>query len=1055
MRRITLLSFVLIGLLTIGSVDIAHNQSESIESNFAISQTSEILNYYNDVDLQLDLTIRIDSHPNFESSETSNDEDEMQYSTYIGGTLFDREPVSVMDTSGNLYVCGFADSSDFPTYAAYDNTHNGQTDLFLSKFDPHGELVFSTFIGGEKDDEVRGIVVDEAENIFITGWTDSSGFPLVNPIDSSQDGFSEVFVLKMCANGTTIEWSTFVGGNHFDRGNAIALDSLGDVYVAGSSDSTDFPTVNAYDSTHYTAVETVIFKISANGSNLIYSTFVCGNVHENPVDIAIDSSFNAYVLGSIDPIGSFTTSDFPTVAAYDSTGNTQDGYLLKLNSTGNGLIYSTFVGGDGSDRFYDLELDSNNRAFLCGYSSSSDLPITTGNTNSGGLDTLILIFNETATGIDFSTWLGGSEIEHICKMELDSDDNIVIAGESRSDDFPLHLSYSEYMGEYDIYVAKIEVPTGNILFATFLGGNDYDWLGDISLDENGTAYISGHTESTDFPLVNPIKSVLDGNSECFVSALYDNSDSDLDFLSDRIELIIGTNPNNNDTDSDLMPDGWEYSFGLDPLIDDSDDDLDLDDLTNIIEYQHGTYPNDSDSDNDNMPDGWEVDNGLDPLLNDATLDPDSDELLNLDEFLNNCNPQNDDSDFDLMPDGWEVNNGLNPVLNDASGDADGDSLTNVLEYQNDTDPNNQDSDSDSLDDYEEVVIYGTNPLLEDSDSDNMLDAWEILHNLDPLNAADAALDADSDGLTNLYEHNLGTNPNLADTDSDGLSDKEEVDQGLNPLVPNAGSDSDHDGLDDITEVALGTDPLDPDSDSDGLPDGWEVSRGLDPLQATTNTGEAIERLIITVALGFGGFVGIYILTRKFKDKFEAKAPRILARRPYLLPALVLFLIVILMASSDVYGPIDPGSNIMEFDTNYGGHFEVKDSPYLLTRVNVYVGYRMTVVETTSVTVTFTGPVTQSISLSITSTSYEIKTESDTGSITLPVGNYSVRITSSRTLNTKLTQVHVDARNVDQVQWLLYRSVLVVASAGILYIAYKKNVYQKYTPSPASEVHIPE
>jgi len=162
----------------------------------------------------------------------------------------------------------------------------------------------------------------------------------------------------------------------------------------------------------------------------------------------------------------------------------------------------------------------------------------------------------------------------------------------------------------------------------------------------------------------------------------------------------------------------------------------------------------------------------------------------------------------------------------------------------------------------------------------------------------------------------------------------------------------------------------------------------------------------------------------------------------------------LMISSDVMGHVDPGNNIVEY-TGSGGTFEVKDSPYLLTRVSVYVSYRMTWVETTGVTVTFTGPITQSISLTIRSTSPDVKTESDSGMIMLPLGNYTVRITAGRTIDTKLTQARFDARNVDQILWGTARLALGALSVLVVYLAYKKNVNVnvKYTPPPESDYYV--
>ncbi|MCF7816561.1 MAG: SUMF1/EgtB/PvdO family nonheme iron enzyme [Kiritimatiellales bacterium] len=292
----------------------------------------------------------------------------------------------------------------------------------------------------------------------------------------------------------------------------------------------------------------------------------------------------------------------------------------------------------------------------------------------------------------------------------------------------------------------------------------------------------------------------------------------------------------------------------DPLVADSDADG-LSDGDEVNTY--GTNPLVADSDADGMPDGWEAANGLNPLVNDAALDNDADGLANLAEYGLSTAPTNSDSDADTMPDGWEVAHGLDPLVDDAALDLDADGLSNLAEYGLGTDPANADSDADGLADGDEVNVHGTNPLVADSDTDGMPDGWEVANGLDPL-INDAALDNDSDGLTNLEEYGLGTdplnpdsdadgltdgaevnthgtNPLSADSDADGLTDGWEVAHGLDPLVDDTVLDNDADGLTNLEEYGLGTDPLNPDSDADGLTDGAEVNtHGTDPLDSDSD-----------------------------------------------------------------------------------------------------------------------------------------------------------------------------------------------------------------------------
>lgn len=256
-----------------------------------------------------------------------------------------------------------------------------------------------------------------------------------------------------------------------------------------------------------------------------------------------------------------------------------------------------------------------------------------------------------------------------------------------------------------------------------------------------------------------------------------------------------------DFDKDGIPDDEEANHGTDPNDADSDDDGLLDGQ----EITLGTNALNADTDNDTMFDGWEVAFSLDPLNpDDANEDGDGDGLINSREFAFNSRPDAEDTDGDGLKDGDEVDSyGTNPT----SADSDGDGLTDSDELMvHGTNPLNSDSDSDGLNDFAELNVNSTDPLDADSDNDTMTDGWEVLNNLDPLDAADATTDADGDGVSNQVEFANNTDPNNSDTDGDGADDSEELAFGLNPLVDDANTDLDGDTIIIIDEFRNGSDP---------------------------------------------------------------------------------------------------------------------------------------------------------------------------------------------------------------------------------------------------------
>ncbi|MHA1909155.1 MAG: SBBP repeat-containing protein [Candidatus Thorarchaeota archaeon] len=323
--------------------------------------------------------------------------DSLLYSTFVGGSFSDWGASIAVDSAGNAYVTGgtgSARSPDFPIVNAYNSTYGGNGDCFVFKLSANGDsLLYSTLVGGSEFDRGTSVAVDFVGNAYVLGETWSSDFPTVNAYDDTHGGSTDCFVFKLSASDDSLLYSTFVGGSEYDRGASIAIDSAGNTYVTGGTGSTNFPTVNAYDDTHGGGSDCFVFKLSANGDSLLYSTFVGGSSPDEGASIAVDSAGNAYVTGKT------WSSDFPTVNAYDNTrrGFT-DCFMFKLNSMGDDLLYSTLIGGDARDYGNSIAVDSSGNAYVTGTTESSNFPTKNAynSTNRGGTD--CFVFKLSASG---------------------------------------------------------------------------------------------------------------------------------------------------------------------------------------------------------------------------------------------------------------------------------------------------------------------------------------------------------------------------------------------------------------------------------------------------------------------------------------------------------------------------------------------------------------------------------------------------------------------------------------------------------------------------------
>ncbi|MBI4482587.1 MAG: SBBP repeat-containing protein [Acidobacteria bacterium] len=286
------------------------------------------------------------------------------YSTYLHAGGNTRGTGIALDSSGNAYVTGFTDSTDFPTLGPLQATPGGSIDAFVAKLNPAGSLVYSTYLGGGGRDSAADIAVDSSGNAYVTGGADSTNFPTANPLQATLGGSADAFIAKLNATGFALVYSTYFGGGGYDSAAGIAVDSSGNAYVTGATASTNFPTANPLQATLAGPADAFIAKLNATGSALVYSTYLGGskpglggNASNGGFGIAVDISGNAYVIGGTG------STNFPTMNPFQgASGGITDAFVAKLNPAGSALVYSTYLGGEDGETGKDLAVDASGNA---------------------------------------------------------------------------------------------------------------------------------------------------------------------------------------------------------------------------------------------------------------------------------------------------------------------------------------------------------------------------------------------------------------------------------------------------------------------------------------------------------------------------------------------------------------------------------------------------------------------------------------------------------------------------------------------------------------------
>ncbi len=435
----------------------------------------------------------------------------INYSTYLGGSLNDLASAIAVDTSGNAYVTGKTSSLDFPTASPIFGAISGLDDAFVTKIDTSGSsLVYSTFLGGSQDDLASGIAVDTSGSAYVIGRTGSADFPTASPIFAVNSGGFDAFVTKIDPSGSILNYSTYLGGGGSEIGYAIAVDTSGNAYVTGDTSSLDFPTASPIYGTNSGGLDVFVTKIDTSGSSLAYSTYLGGGNFDSGFGIAVDTLGNAYVTGDTSSL------DFPTASPiFGAISGLNDAFVTKIDTSGSSLLYSTYLGGVDEDTGFGIAVDTSGNAYVTGQTESSDFPtvLPIFAVKSGGRDAFVTKINALGNSLVYSTYLGGiGGVQRGFGIAVDTSGNAYVSGDTESTFFPTAYALfgTHNGGVSDAFVTKINASGSALLYSTYLGGGGNDGGQGIAVDALGNAYVIGFTGSTGFPTAFPVQGGFNG-----------------------------------------------------------------------------------------------------------------------------------------------------------------------------------------------------------------------------------------------------------------------------------------------------------------------------------------------------------------------------------------------------------------------------------------------------------------------------------------------------------------------------------------------------------------
>ncbi len=719
-------------------------------------------------------------------------------------------------------------------------------------------LSFSGFVGGGGNDYGRGVAIDSAGCTYITGYTNSLDFPLADALDSTYNdtivSCHDVFVLKLSATGDSLIYSTYLGGAEGDdRGVGISVYDDGSAYLTGVTTSGDFPVIEAVQSSNSGGRDAFALRLSPAGDSLLFSTYLGGSDDDAGAGLAVDDAGRAYLVGNT------ASSDFTLSATpYDnSLGGDQDAFMARLSPEG-ALEVSTYLGGSSNDYAASVAISPDSAAVVTGYTASADFPTEAaydasyaGGTTYG--DAFVTRFDTAGASLVYSTFLGGTGDDLALAVDVDVFGSAYLTGYTLSSDFPTVNAYdSVFQGYLMVFISKLGPSGDSLAYSTMLGGWNVEFGSAIAVDQNGEAYVTGATNSQNFPTVEAFDPVFGAGYDAFITALSDDGDS---LVYSTFLGGIG---------------GDEFGYGIR---------VDTGLNAYVVGYTGSADFPTLDPVQDSLMGGFDAFVTKLARIEYICIDSDGDGFGDPDHPENHCpddncpfvfNPDQEDIDVDSVGDSCD--NCLD-IYNPSQLDTDGDGIGDPCDTCTDTDgdgfgdlgfPSNTCPEDNCPDVF--------NPCQVDSDGDGIGDSCDVCTDLDADGYGDPGFPAntcDQDNCPSIY------NPAQTDFDGDQLGDSCDN----CPAIYNPDQeDADDDGVGDSCDTCTDTDgdgfgnpgfpantcdldncplvfnPGQEDSDSDGVGDACDDGCCVPPIRGNIDFDVAdvvdISDLVYFVAFFF-------------------------------------------------------------------------------------------------------------------------------------------------------------------------------------------------------------
>jgi hypothetical protein len=385
-------------------------------------------------------------------------------------------------------------------------------------------VAYATYLGGGLDDRVSGLAVDNTGSALVTGATASTSFPLKDPFQGTMgntSGTFDAFVSKLAPAGAPLVYSTYIGGNVGDAGEAIAVDDAGGAVVAGWTSSRDFPVKNAVQPVFGGGSDTdgVVLRLTPAGDGLVFSTFLGGQRYDPAYAVAV-----APGSGDIVVAGLTASPNFPTTAGAFATrlAGDVDGYVARLSAAGAGPVFATLLGGRDYDEAVAIDVDAAGAVYAAGTTFSGNFPVAAPlqRSRAGDRDAFVTKLAPDGKTLVYGTYLGGRSADQAEALVVEAAGAVHVAGVTNSPDFPAAgaLRLGPRGGE-DVFVASLAPDGGSVTFGALIGGGSADGANGLAMDAAGRLVVAGSTASSNFPTLAGSPTWSGGETDAFVLAL--------------------------------------------------------------------------------------------------------------------------------------------------------------------------------------------------------------------------------------------------------------------------------------------------------------------------------------------------------------------------------------------------------------------------------------------------------------------------------------------------------------------------------------------------------